>query len=168
VGRKLLVLFCGVMLSMLGIGLDMGLHWTPLQTHYFSAYVSSVMFGGKGSYSLLFVRYPDGWRMALNKDVVRAAQSRDQARTGLFALSDEARRVGGNALEWRFFPELGNATAAQCLRQGIYDGKGPWKFVRGPVLTGLIFVTLLLTWIIRRDRKAKREAKEGASFAAHI
>lgn len=146
---------------MSGIGLDMGLHWTPLQTHYFSAYVSSIANSGKGRYSLLFVRYPDGWRMAQNKDVVSAAVSRDPARTGLFALSDEARRTGGNALEWRFFPELENVTAAQWLRQGIYDNRGAWDFVRWPVLTGVVFVTLLLAWIIRRDRKAKPEAKEG-------
>src|SRR5689334_20699147 len=117
------------MLSMLGIVLDMGLHWTPLQTHYFSSYVSSIAHSGKESYSLLFVRYPSGWRMAQNKDVVSAAASRDPVRTGLFALSDEARRSGGNALEWRFFPELDNATAAQWLRQGIYDSRGPWHFV---------------------------------------
>jgi len=161
VGRKLLVLFFGVILSMFGIGLDMGLHWTPLQTHYFTAYISSIAYSGKGSYSLLFVRYPDGWRMAQNKDVVHAPVGRDPARTGLFSLSDESRRTGGNALEWRFFPELENATAGQWLRQGIYDNKGPWDFVRWPVLTGVVFVTLLLAWIIRRDLKAKREAKEG-------
>ena len=160
-GRKLLVLFCGVILSMVGIGLDMGLHWTPLQAHYFSAYASSFAYSGKGSYSLLFVRYADGWRMAQNKDVVSAAASRDPARTGLFALSDEARRSGGNALEWRFLPELDNATAAQWLRQGIYDNRGPWHFVRWPVLTGVVFVTLLLAWIIHRDRKIMRDAKEG-------
>ncbi len=160
-GRKLLVVFCGVMLSMFGIGLDMGLHWTPLQTHYFSAYVSSIAYSGKASYSLLFVRYPDGWRMVQNKDVVSATVGRDQAQTGLFALSDQARLAGGTALEWRFFPELENAAAAQWLRQGIYDNKGPWEFVRGPVLTGLIFVGLLLAWIIRRDHNAERERKEG-------
>jgi len=160
-GRKLLVLFCGVILSMFGIGLDMGLHWTPLQTHYFSAYVSSISYSGKGRYSLLFVQYPGGWRMAQNKDVVSAIVSRDPARTGLFALSDDARRTGGNALEWRFFPELENKTAAEWLRQRIYDNRGPWDFVRWPVLTGVAFVTLLLAWIIRSDRKVKREAKEG-------
>jgi hypothetical protein len=160
-GRKLLVIFCGVMLTLFGIGLDTALHWTPLQAHYFIAYVASVADTGKGSYSLLFVRYPDGWRMASNKDVVSSAVSRDPARAGLFALSDQARGAGADALQWRFLPEEENATAAQWLRQGIYDNKGPWAFVRGPVLTGLVFVTFLLGWIIRRDRKEKREAKEG-------
>src|SRR5260370_13822484 len=145
---------------MFGLGLDMGLHWTPLQTHYFIAYLSSIAYSGKGSYSILFVRYPDGWRMALNKDVARAAVSRDPARTGLFSLSDQARLAGGNALEWRFFPDLENATAAQWLRQGIYDNRGPWDFVRWPVLTGVALVTLLLAWIIRPDSKAHRAANE--------
>src|SRR5215469_5101620 len=129
--RKLLVLFVGVMFTMSAIGLDMGSHWTPLQTHYFNQYVSSIAYSGKGTYSLLFVHYPDGWRMALNKDVVSASRTRDPVRIGLFALSDEARRTRANALEWKFFPELDNATATQWLRQAIYDDKGPWDFIRG-------------------------------------
>lgn len=159
-GRKLLVLFCGVLLSVFGTGLYMALRWTPLQNHYFDAYVSSVD-RGKAGYSLLFIRYPDGWRMALNQDVVIAASSRDQARTGIFVLSDQARRAGGTALEWRYFPELDNATAAQLLRRRIYDNKSPWDFVSEPVLTGLIFISLLLAWIIRRDHTVARERKQG-------
>jgi len=59
-GHKLVVLFCVVILSMFGIGLDAGLHWTPLKAHYFDANVSSIAYSRNGSYSLLFVRYPDG------------------------------------------------------------------------------------------------------------
>lgn len=160
-GRKLLVVICGVMLCMFGIALDMGLRWTPLQTHYFGQYISSIADGGKGSYSLLFVHYPDGWRMALNEDVVNASRSRDPARIGIFALSDQARRAGADALEWKFMPELDNAAAAQRFRQGIYDDKSPWEFMRWPVLTSLIFLGVLLAWIIRRDRKAEGERKHG-------
>jgi hypothetical protein len=161
VGRKLLVLVCAAILCMFWIGLDMGLRWTPLQTHYLMAYISSIANSGKGSYSLLFIRYPDGWRMALNKDVVRSAVSQQRGPTGLFALSDEARRAGGSALEWRFLPELENATAAQWLRQGIYDDRGAWIFVRGPMVTVFGFVSLILAAMIWRDRKAERERKHG-------
>lgn len=160
-GRKFLVVLCGVMLSMFWMALDMGLRWTPLQSHYFSAYVSSVALSGKGGYSFLFVRYPGGWRMALNNDVVIGPQIQQRVPTSLFALSDQARRGGANALEWRIFPELDNATAAQWLRQEIYDDKSPWDSVRWPVLAGLAFVSAALAWMIRRDRERKREGKQG-------
>jgi hypothetical protein len=160
-GSKLLAFLFGVIVTMLVTTVHMGLRWTPLQAHYFHQYISSVAYNGKGAYSLLFVRYPDGWRMALNKDVVSTALIRDPARLGLFALSDQARRAGANGLEWRFFPELEDATAEQWLRQRIYDGKSPWDFVRAPVLTGLIFAGLFFTWTTRRKRKAERERKEG-------
>lgn len=88
---KLLVVLCGVMLSMFWMALDMGLRWTPLQSHYFPSYVSSAEFGGKGGYSFLFVRYPDGWRMALNKDVVIRHEIQQRAPAGLFGLSNETR-----------------------------------------------------------------------------
>jgi hypothetical protein len=55
-GSKLLTLLFGVILTMLVTAVDMGLRWTPLQTHYFDEYVSSVAYNGKGAYSLRFVR----------------------------------------------------------------------------------------------------------------
>lgn len=160
-GRKLLVLLGATMLSMFWIGTDMGARWTPLQSHYFPAYVSSITNNGKEGYSLLFVRYPNGSRMALSKDVVMGGLGKQPGQVGLFALSDEARRAGGSALEWKFFPELDNATAAQWLRQGIYDDKTPWQLVRAPVLTCLLFAGVILIWMIRRDRNTDRERKHG-------
>jgi len=160
-GRKLLVLVFGVVFSMFGILLYMALRWTPLQNHYFHAYVSSTVYNGKGSYSLLFVRYPNGWRMAVNNDVVNASRGRDAVRVGIFALSDQARRAGADAVQWKFFPELDNATAAQWFRQGIYDDKSPWKFIRWPLIAAFIFVGVLMAWIIRRDRRLAQESKQG-------
>ena len=116
-GRKLLVLLGAVMLSMFWIGIDMGSRWTPLQAHYFPVYVSSIAHGGKGRYVLLFVKYHNGSRMALNKDVVISRANLQSGQVGLFTLSDEARKTGGTALEWKFLPDLDNATAAEWLRQ---------------------------------------------------
>jgi hypothetical protein len=118
VGRKFLIVLSGVMLFMFWMALDMGLRWTPLQSHYFPAYISSVGLGGKGGYSFLFVRYPNGWRMALNEDVVIRPKIQQGVPTGLFGLSDHARRAGADALAWRFLPELDSATAVQWLREG--------------------------------------------------
>ena len=112
-GRKLLVLLLGVMISMFGIHLYGALRWTPLQNRYFDQYLSSVAYSGKGGYSLLYVRYPNGWRRAVNSDVVNARQNPQSARLGTFALSDQARRAGADALEWKYLPEVENATAAQ-------------------------------------------------------
>ncbi|MGH9734212.1 MAG: type IV secretion system DNA-binding domain-containing protein [Candidatus Acidiferrales bacterium] len=133
--------------------------WTPLQNHYFGAYFSSSGNSGSGSYPLLFVHYPDGWHMAANRDVVIATPA--QNRAGIFALSNQAQREGADALQWRPFFDLPNATAAQWLRQRVYDGKSPWYFIRVPVLSSLAFVGLLLAAVIYLDRKAKRERKQG-------
>lgn len=160
-GRKLVVLVFGVVFSTFGILLYMALRCTPLQSHYFHAYVSSVAYHGKGSYSLLYVRYPNGWRMAQNNDVVNAAQSPDSIREGIFALSDQARRAGADALQWKFFPELDNATAAQWFGEGIYDDKSPLEFIRWPLIAASIFVGMLMAWIIRRDRRLTQESKQG-------
>ncbi len=151
--RRLLVLFLGVFLSLFWIALDMGLRWTPLQTHYFSAYVSSIAYS--------FVHYPDGWRMALNQVVISGALSHERGPTALFALSDQARRGGANALEWKFYPDLDNSIASEWLGQRIYYGKSPWELVRWPILSVFGFVIVVLVWMIRRDRRADREAKEG-------
>jgi len=44
-------------------------------------------------------------------------RGQDPVQVALLALSDKARRVGADALEWRFFPELENATTPHWLRQ---------------------------------------------------
>lgn len=160
-GRKLLVLLLGALFSLFGTLLYMTLRWTPLQNHYFGAYFSSTENRGDGSYSLLFIHYPDGWQMARSRDVVIAAPGRERARTGIFALSDQAERAGADALHWRPFFDLQNATVAQWLRQRVYDDKSPWYFLRLPVLTSLAFVILLLVWITHRDLKAERKRKQG-------
>jgi len=160
-GRKLLVFLIAALFSLFGTFLYLTLRWTPLQNHYLGAYFSSIENTGNGSYSLLFIHYPDGWQMARNQDVVIAAPGRERARMGIFALSNQAQRAGADALQWRPFFDLQNATAAQWLRERIYSGKSPWYFIRLPVLTSLIFVTLLVGWVTYRDRKTERERKEG-------
>lgn len=160
-GRKLLALLIGAFLSLLGTFLYMTLRWTPLQNHYFGAYFSSTANSGNGSYSLLFVHYPDGWHMAANRDVVIAVPGQNRAQAGIFALSDQAQRDGADALQWRPFFDLPNATTAQWLRERIYDGKDPWYFIQVPVLASVVFVSLLLGWTIRHDRKVEQERKHG-------
>ena len=160
-GRKLLVLLFGVMISMFGIYLYRALRWTPLQHRYFDQYLSSVAYSGKGGYSLLYVRYPNGWRRAVNSDVVNARQNPQSARLGTFALSDQARRAGADALEWKYLPEVENATAAQWFREEIYDNEGPLEFIRWPLTAAFIFVGTLMAWAIRRDRRLAREREQG-------
>jgi DNA polymerase III delta prime subunit len=160
-GRKLVVLFFGVLFSLFGTFLYMYLRWTPLQNHYFNAYFWSAEDNGKGSYPLLFIHYPSGWQMARSQDVVVATPGHDRAQTGMFALSDQAERAGADALQWRPFFELPNATASQWLRERIYEDKEPWHFIAVPVLTSLAFVSLLLGWTIWYDRRVARERKQG-------
>lgn len=163
-GRKLVVLFFAVLFSLFGTFFYMYLRWTPLQNHYFYAYFWSVQDSGKGSYPLLFIHYTSGWQMARSQDVVVATPGRDRAQTGMFALSDQAEQAGADALQWRPFFELSNATASQWLRERIYDGKEPWHFIAVPVLTSLAFVSLLLGWTIRHDRRVARERKQGRTI----
>lgn len=160
-GRKLLVLLLGVMFSMFGIVLDMGLRWTALQNHYFDQYLSSVAYSGKADYSLLFVHYPNGWRRAVNSDVVNSWQNLRSVRLDTFALSDQARRAGADALEWKDLPEVRNATAAQWFREEVYDNEGPVEFMRWPLIAALIVISVPMAWIIRRDRSLTRERKQG-------
>lgn len=160
-GRRPVVLFFGVLFSLFGTFLYMYLRWTPLQNHYFYAYFWSSQDSGKGSYLLLFVHYPNGWQMARSRDVVIATPGRDRAQTGMFVLSDQAQRASADALQWRPFFELPNATASQWLRERIYEDKYPWYFIEVPVLTSLAFVSLLLGWSIRRDRRLAQERNEG-------
>jgi hypothetical protein len=146
---------------MIVMAVDMGRYWTPLQSHYFPAYLSSSRSAGKGRYRFLYVVYPEGWRMALNQDIVQGAMSNGPGPTSLFALSDQARRAGANAIEWRFFPDLDNATAYEWLRQGIYDDKNPWELVRAPVFVGLVLTLMPFAWTMYRDRRTKRESQRG-------
>src|SRR5487761_27440 len=149
------------MFSMFGIVLDMGLRWTALQNHYFDQYLSSVAYSGKADYSLLFVHYPNGWRRAVNSDVVNSWQNLRSVRLDTFALSDQARRAGADALEWKDLREVRNATAAQWFREEIYDNEGPVEFMRWPLIAALIVISVPMAWIIRRDRRLARERKQG-------
>jgi len=164
VGRKLLVLLLGVMFSMFGIFLYMDLDWTALQSHYFDQYLSSVAYGGKGEYLLLFVHYPNGWRRAVNGDVMNSWQNLRAVRLDTFALSDQARRAGADALEWKYLPEMENAAAAQWFREEIYAGEGPVEFMRWPLIAALIVIGVPMAWIIGRDRRLARERKQGRTI----
>jgi hypothetical protein len=159
--RKVVVLLFGVLFAIFGTILYMSLRWTPLQNHYFNAYVWSTHDRGAQSYSLLFIHYPNGWQMARSREVIIAPPGPGRANRDLFALSEQAQRDGSDALEWRRFFELPNATASQLLRDRIYDGNNPWYFIEVPVLTSLGFVSLLLAWTVKRDRRLTRERKQG-------
>jgi hypothetical protein len=161
VGRKLVVLLIGVLLSLLGMFLYMTLRWTPLENHYSNAYFWSTQESGRGRYSLLFIHYPNGWQMARNRDVVIATQGREPARLGIFSLSDQARQAGADTLEWKFFPDLDNATAAKWLRERIFDDKSPWELILWPLIAAFVFIGLLMAWIVRQDRRLARERKQG-------
>jgi len=162
VGRKFAALFIGVILSMLGIGINMGLNWTPLQCHYFSAYVSSSGLTGKGNYLLLAALYPSGWRIASNQDVVRApALTNGRSPQLPFALSNQARLAGAKTLAWRPYPQLDNATAYEWLRDGIYENRTPWEMVGWPVSVAAIFVLVLIFGVSWHDRKGRLATEEG-------
>ena len=161
-GRKFAVLLLGVMLTMMVIAINMGLNWTPLQAHYFPAYVSSSGLMGKQNYVLLAALYPNGWRIVSNQDVVRSTTLSDGRGPKLgFALSNQARLAGAKSLEWRYYAQLDNATAYGWLRDGIYENQTPWEMVRWPVSLGLLFVLVVLLGVSWRDRKARLVTQQG-------
>jgi hypothetical protein len=155
------VFLVGLILSMLGFGINMGLNWTPLQCHYFPAYVSSSGLTGKGNYLLLAALYPNGWRIASNQDVVRATFSNGQAPRFPFALSSQARLAGAKTLAWRNYPQLDNATAYEWLRSQVYENETPWEMARWPVTLGSVFIVALVLGVGWRDRKGRVATQEG-------
>jgi hypothetical protein len=147
---------------LLWISLDMGLRWTALQRYYFPAYFSSYTSAREGRYTFLYVREPNGRRIALDQDVVRAGPTPNPQQSGLpFVLSDRARRLGAKQLEWRVNPQLENATAFGWLRQRIYHGKTPLDLILTPIIFGSFFIFVLLPLAFWRDRRAARSAMAG-------
>jgi len=140
----------------------MGLRWTALQRYYFPTYFSSYTSAREGRYTFLYVLDSNGWRIALDPDVVRAGPTPASQQFGLpFALSERARRLGAKRLEWRVYPQLESATALGWLRQPIYQGKTPFDLIRLPVIFGCVLIFGLFPLALWRDRQATREAMTG-------
>jgi hypothetical protein len=160
--RKILILLIGLLGPLFWISLDMGLRWTALQRYYFPAYFSSYTSAREGRYTFLYVLDPNGWRIALDPDVVRAGPIPGSQQSGLpFALSERARRLGAKRLEWRVYPQIESATALGWLRQPIYQGKTPFNLIRLPVIFGSVFIFGLFPLALWRGRQATREAMAG-------
>jgi Type IV secretion-system coupling protein DNA-binding domain len=156
------ILFVGAMLSLGGFFLNQGWHWTWLQRRYFTEYLDSIEFQGKGEFAFLFVQYPDGWRMAGDDDVIHETAHFATRDPGLgFAPSPRARSLGAKRLEWRPYTHLDCATAYEWLRQYVYDGNTPWDLIFWPTSPGLLFVAVLIPWTILRGRRARRQSKLG-------
>ncbi len=161
--RKAVTLFAAVFVSVFCLMMDMAANWTPLQSYYFPTYfwMSSGQ-PGKDSYRFLFVTYPSGPRLASNQDVIREVTPGNRKTPFMpYELSSQARKAGAKTLEWRSFPQLGNATAYQWLYRNIYDGESPWKMVEWPGFLFPICIILLLPWTFGRSWKWKHAAEEG-------
>lgn len=143
----------------------MGLRWTALQRYYFPAYFSSSASAGVGRYTFLYILDPNGWRLALDQDVIRPGPGANQQQAGLpFALSDSARRLGAKRLEWRVFAQLENTTAHRWLSQSIYRGKTPIGLIGLPVAFGVVIMLAIFPVSLWRERRATREALAGQTL----
>lgn len=143
----------------------MGVRWTALQRYYYPAYFSSSAAAGNGRYTFLYVLDPNGWRLALDQDVVRSGATATVQQSGLpFALSARARELGAKRLEWRVYSDLSSATANTWLRQSIYRDRSPVDFIRLPVIVGAVFIFGLLSISLWRERRAAREALAGRTL----
>jgi Type IV secretion-system coupling protein DNA-binding domain len=162
VPRILLVGFVGAALSIAGIVIDAGTHWSWLQRRLFPTYLSSVEFNGKGRFTFLMILYPDGWRLAGDVDVVHATSSTRSFSPVLgFELSERARSLGATRLEWRIYNGLDSQIAYNWLRERVYEGRTPWELTRWPASPGIIFAAGMVPWVVFRGRKAERERKQG-------
>jgi Type IV secretion-system coupling protein DNA-binding domain len=160
--RIVLVVFLGTALSIAGIAIDEGAHWSRLQRRLFPTYLTSVEFNGKGHFTFLMILYPDGWRVAGDGDVVHAISSgRSLSPVRDFELSERARSLGATRLEWRTYNGLDSQVAYEWLRERVYEGRTPWELTRWSAGPGILFVAGMVPWVMFRGRRAGRESKQG-------
>ncbi len=135
--------------------------WTPLERHYFAAYLASQIAGvvrDNGWYTLLQVVTRRGSRLALDSDVVPAVTESGEH---TFALTEEALKHGAMRLEFHR-GYCNNSEMHAYLGNWIYQNQTFMDFVRPALWAGLLlFFTGLLpaTYLDRKRSIALRYGK---------
>jgi len=135
--------------------------WTPLERHYFGAYLTSQIAGvvrDNGWYTLLQVVTRKGSRLALDRDVVPAVTESGEH---TFALTEEALKHGAMRLEFHR-GYCNNSEMHAYLGNWIYQNQTSMDLVRPALWAGLVlfFAGLLpATYLDRRRFIALRYGK---------
>ena len=162
--RYLLRIYFSGVLCWFCFTLYSGATWPMLQSRYFHDYVDYLgaysKLQGQRDFWFLYIRYPNGWRRAENKDVLGWIPPAERAKSATgFALSSHAQALGATKLEWRF-ERIDHATAYEWFRQRIYQGKTPWELVRWFTLPGLVYLGWVVGTIVK-DRRIATRNKQG-------
>jgi hypothetical protein len=153
--RGLLVLLIGLGVTTSWIGFEEA-SWGRLQRFYFQTYLSSTY--QNRNCRLLYVLYPNGWRVACDRDVDRGTTSaRDHEGAFPFVLSKDAVKTGAKRLEWREFSSLSSAAARKYLQSEIYAGQTPLQLIAWPIVLGLLFTGGLLGVMLWRQARGLRD-----------
>ena len=135
--------------------------WTPLERHYFGAYLGSQIVGvvrDNGWYTLLQVATRKGSRLALDSDVVPAVTESGES---TFALTKEALKHGAMRLEFHR-GYYHNSEMHAYLGNWIYQNQTLMDLVRPALWAGLVlfFAGLLpATYLDRKRSIALRYGK---------
>ena len=135
--------------------------WTPLERHYFGAYLASQIVGvvrDNGWYTLLQVVTRKGSRLALDSDVVPAVTESGE---NTFALTEEALKHGAMRLEFHR-GYCHNSEMHAYLGNWIYQNQTLMDLVRPALWAGLVlfFAGLLpATYLDRKRSIALRYGK---------
>ncbi len=127
--------------------------WTPLERHYFGAYLASQIAGfvrDNGWYILLQVVTRKGSRLALESDIVSAVTENGE---NTFALTDEALKHGAVRLEFHR-SYCNNSEMHAYLANWIYQNQTSLDLVRPALWAGLVlfFAGLLPATYLDRKR----------------
>jgi len=134
--------------------------WTPLERHYFGAYLASQIAGvfrDNGWYTLLQVVTPNGSRLALDADVAPAVT---EGGKNTFALTEEALKHGAMRLEFHR-TYCNNSEMHAYLGNWIYQNQTLMDFVRPALWAGLVLFFAGLLPATYRDRKRSIELRCG-------
>ena len=134
--------------------------WTPLERHYFGAYLASQIAGvvrDNGWYTVLQVVTRKGSRLALDSDVVPAVTESGE---NTFALTEEALKHGAMRLEFhrRY---CSNSEMRACLGNWIYQNQTLMDLVRPALWAGLVLFFAGLLPATYLDRKCSIELRYG-------
>ena len=134
--------------------------WTPLERHYFGAYLGSQMAGvvrDNGWYTLLQVVTRKGSRLALDSDVATAFTESGE---NTFALSEEALKHGAMRLEFHR-SYCHNSEMHAYLGNWIYQNQTLMDLVRPALRAGLVLFFAGLLPATYLDRKRSIELRYG-------
>ncbi len=134
--------------------------WTPLERHYFGAYLASqiaVVVRDNGWYTVLQVVTRKGSRLALDSDVATAFTESGE---NTFALSEEALKHGAMRLEFhrRY---CNNSEMHAYLGNWIYQNQTPMDLIRPALRAGFVLFFAGLLPATYLDRKRSIELRYG-------